>query len=224
MRRPTKSGVIGLVANALGRDYTSDNTDLAEMHFAVRADRPGHLTTDDQTAGGGSFPLMAADYVTNPDLAANPQLWVYGAPRADRRRATDQALRAPWKPSARTPVILSKAFIADGAFVAGLTGHDHLVDMVAEALLHPRRLLYLGRRRCALDSPPMYDRLATAEWVDTVPLLPNATTDHPRYWRETPPAPGTVGSCEQPGTAFGENRVIHFVSGVVVPPGPEAPC
>ncbi|WEH31948.1 type I-E CRISPR-associated protein Cas5/CasD [Streptomyces sp. AM 4-1-1] len=57
--RPTKSAVAGLIANALGRHWSADLSDLRAMTFAVRADRPGHLLTDDQTAGGGTFPSYA---------------------------------------------------------------------------------------------------------------------------------------------------------------------
>lgn len=55
--RPTKSGVLGLVANALGRDRGDDVSDLGRLVFAVRADRPGTVLVDEQTAGGGVFPL-----------------------------------------------------------------------------------------------------------------------------------------------------------------------
>ncbi|MGW2039474.1 type I-E CRISPR-associated protein Cas5/CasD [Streptomyces virginiae] len=47
---PTKSGVIGLLAAALGRDRTADLTDLAALRFAVRIDQPGTRLRDFQTA------------------------------------------------------------------------------------------------------------------------------------------------------------------------------
>lgn len=47
---PSKSGVLGLVAAALGRSRTADLADLAGMRLAVRVDRAGHLETDYQTA------------------------------------------------------------------------------------------------------------------------------------------------------------------------------
>lgn len=54
-RRPTKSTVIGLVANALGLAHDEPLHHLASMTFAVRADRPGREIRDQQTAGGGHF-------------------------------------------------------------------------------------------------------------------------------------------------------------------------
>jgi CRISPR system Cascade subunit CasD len=49
---PTKSGVVGLVAAALGRSREDDVSDLAEMRFGVRSDRPGETVRDYHTALG----------------------------------------------------------------------------------------------------------------------------------------------------------------------------
>lgn len=49
-RAPTKSGVIGLCACALGRKRTESISDLAELRFGVRTDKPGRLLTDFHTA------------------------------------------------------------------------------------------------------------------------------------------------------------------------------
>lgn len=46
---PTKSGVVGLLASALGRSREDDVADLAELEFAVRADQRGELVRDFQT-------------------------------------------------------------------------------------------------------------------------------------------------------------------------------
>jgi len=47
---PTKSGVIGLLAAALGRARTDDLSDLAALRFGVRIDQPGVRIRDYQTA------------------------------------------------------------------------------------------------------------------------------------------------------------------------------
>ncbi|QRZ61433.1 type I-E CRISPR-associated protein Cas5/CasD [Rothia sp. ZJ932] len=49
-KEPTKSGVIGLVAAALGRSREESVADLAELEFAVRVDHPGSLMRDYHTA------------------------------------------------------------------------------------------------------------------------------------------------------------------------------
>jgi CRISPR system Cascade subunit CasD len=47
---PTKSGVVGLLAAALGRDRTEDVSDLAALRLGIRVDREGTLKVDYQTA------------------------------------------------------------------------------------------------------------------------------------------------------------------------------
>ena len=49
-REPTKSGVIGLLAAALGRSRTENLDDLNELYFGVRLDQPGLLLRDYHTA------------------------------------------------------------------------------------------------------------------------------------------------------------------------------
>lgn len=49
---PTKSGVVGLLAAALGRDRAEDVSDLAALRMGVRVDKPGVLMVDYQTAQG----------------------------------------------------------------------------------------------------------------------------------------------------------------------------
>jgi CRISPR system Cascade subunit CasD len=63
---PTKSGVLGLLAAAQGRERTSDLTDLAALRFGVRIDQPGSRLRDYQTAGhfdtGKSMPVSERFY------------------------------------------------------------------------------------------------------------------------------------------------------------------
>ncbi|NLE97041.1 MAG: type I-E CRISPR-associated protein Cas5/CasD, partial [Propionibacterium sp.] len=49
-REPTKSGVLGLLAAALGRPRTAEIADLAGLRFGVRVDQPGKVMVDFQTA------------------------------------------------------------------------------------------------------------------------------------------------------------------------------
>lgn len=52
---PSKSGVIGLVAAALGRSRSDDISDLTAFRFGVRVDREGKLRRDFHTAGKSGF-------------------------------------------------------------------------------------------------------------------------------------------------------------------------
>lgn len=66
---PTKSGVLGLVAAALGRDREEDVADLAALRMGVRVDRKGVLGVDYQTAQG----VLRA----NLEGSGNVQSWRY---------------------------------------------------------------------------------------------------------------------------------------------------
>lgn len=61
---PTKSGVLGLLAAAQGRQRTDDIADLAGLEFAVRIDQPGNLERDYQTAreAGAKAPNLSTRY------------------------------------------------------------------------------------------------------------------------------------------------------------------
>ena len=48
-REPTKSGIVGLLAAALGRGRDDDIRDLAALRFGVRVDQPGTLMRDYHT-------------------------------------------------------------------------------------------------------------------------------------------------------------------------------
>ena len=56
-REPSKSGVLGMVAAALGMERDDDATlaALCALRMAVRVDRAGRLLRDYHTAGGGRF-------------------------------------------------------------------------------------------------------------------------------------------------------------------------
>ena len=49
-QEPSKSGVLGLICAALGRDRAESIDDLSALRFGVRADRPGVLLRDYHTA------------------------------------------------------------------------------------------------------------------------------------------------------------------------------
>lgn len=49
-REPTKSGVIGMLAAALGRKRDADISDLAALRFGIRVEREGRLLRDFHTA------------------------------------------------------------------------------------------------------------------------------------------------------------------------------
>lgn len=195
MERPTKSGVIGLVANALGRDFTDPIDDLAELRFAVRADKPGHMEGDYRMAGGGTFPLDARTELLNPRLNPNPSGRInYGAPRGSKNMA--------WTETAREGTIRTMSYLADAGFLVSLTGDRALLGRIAEAVSTPARMLGLGRRADVPAHPLLHAHLEGDrhhDWAQQVPLLDTATTTTPTFWAQTTPGHGLI-SYEQPNT------------------------
>lgn len=123
-REPTKSGVIGLLAAALGlrRDDAAGLQPLCGLRFGVRIDREGEFLVDFHTAG-------------NP----TPQ-----QVRAARRKG-----KAP-----DAPYVTRRYYLADAVFLVGLESEDEtLLQNLAWALGHPVYPLFLGRRSCPPTLP-----------------------------------------------------------------------
>ncbi|MFJ9461509.1 type I-E CRISPR-associated protein Cas5/CasD [Kitasatospora sp. NPDC101447] len=121
---PTRSGVIGLLASALGRHRGDNISDLTTLSLTVRTDRPGTVLRDLHTVGGG---LPASRTVTTAEGK---------------------------KRSGTTATLLShRYYLADAAFTAVVTAGPSLLDEWADALRHPFWPPYLGRRSCPPEGP-----------------------------------------------------------------------
>jgi len=123
-REPTKSGVIGLLAAALGlaRDDGQALQRLNGLRFAVRVDQEGQLLRDYHTANNPT-----------PD-----QIW------EARRRG-----KAP-----HAPYVTKRYYLADAIFLVGLESEDAaLLQQLQQALSHPVYPLFLGRRSCPPTLP-----------------------------------------------------------------------
>ncbi|MER7755273.1 type I-E CRISPR-associated protein Cas5/CasD [Kitasatospora sp. NPDC097643] len=121
---PTRSGVIGLLAAALGRKRGDDIGDLAALSLTVRVDRPGVILRDLHTVGGG---LPAARTVTTAEGK---------------------------KRSGPTATLLShRYYLSDAVFTAVITADPDHLDTWASALRNPHWPPYLGRRSCPPEGP-----------------------------------------------------------------------
>ncbi|MFF4078632.1 type I-E CRISPR-associated protein Cas5/CasD [Streptomyces sp. NPDC001777] len=229
--RPTKSGVIGLCAAALGlprepppEDPGNDPlAELAPLLFGVRADHPGKPVRDYHTVGAGRYPLRPRDLVTDHRRAAAAAALVdaetgntfghheledwYGAPK---RIAADPLSGALVSAEVRRNAMTTERwYLADAAFLVGLQHSDRrLLEEIAHALEHPKRLLWLGRKSC----PPSgqltlgVEPGTLAEVFARVALLPSpsearprAGDDRPWAWIESPrPVPGSGPVMDQP--------------------------
>nr|WP_221308458.1 type I-E CRISPR-associated protein Cas5/CasD [Nocardiopsis mwathae] len=71
---PTKSGVLGMLAAAQGRDRAADVSDLAELRFGVRVDQRGTRIRDFQTAHhtetGNAMPVSERFYLADAVFVA----------------------------------------------------------------------------------------------------------------------------------------------------------
>lgn len=93
-RYPTKSGVIGMIAAALGRSRDESVDDLGQLQFGVRVDRPGQVVTDFQTAKSKDH-----SYVTYRDYLSDAAFLV-GLSSENRAFLEDiqEALKSPGFP------------------------------------------------------------------------------------------------------------------------------
>jgi CRISPR system Cascade subunit CasD len=90
-RIPTKSGVVGLLATALGRKRDAPLEDLNALHFGVRVDQEGSVLRDFHVAKSETD-----SYTTHRDYLADA-IFLVGLESEDERflEELDQALRSP---------------------------------------------------------------------------------------------------------------------------------
>ncbi|MGC5000756.1 type I-E CRISPR-associated protein Cas5/CasD [Streptomyces sp. DT195] len=212
--RPTKSAVIGLCAAAMGRERTDPVDDLAAMVFGVRADHPGTPVRDYHTVGAGRFPLRPRDVITDhrraaavttsmeaadgPSFGHHELAGWYGAPKKITADPVSGTLVSA--ELSRSSLITERHYLSDAAFIAGLEHPDRaLLEEVAHALEHPKRLLWLGRKSCTpsgtLAAEILPGPIATAFAAKLLlpgPDGPDTTGRRPLAWLQAPP--GTRGA------------------------------
>lgn len=91
-REPTKSGIIGLLAAALGRSRADSVDDLCRLRFGVRVDQEGQLLRDFHTAHQGDKTAYVTERYYLCDAA-----FLVGLESEDRvfLQALERALRSP---------------------------------------------------------------------------------------------------------------------------------
>jgi len=119
-RSPSKSGVVGLCAAALGirRDEDERIEKLANLKFGVRMDNPGKLIKD--------FHMAHTEAFWDPD---------------DRSKIN--------RDNKNTSSYLTiRYYLSDATFLAGLEGDEDFLREIDSAIRAPMFPLYLGRRGC----------------------------------------------------------------------------
>lgn len=128
---PTKSGVIGLIACALGYREDEQIRPLSQKtHMGVRVDAPGRLITDYHTIGGGY------DYPTLLTAQGKPKKTPKGQPHTE---------------------ISLREYLCGASFLVAIQIKDQvdsgLIVQMAHALQNPVWPVFLGRKACVPATP-----------------------------------------------------------------------
>ncbi|MYS53270.1 type I-E CRISPR-associated protein Cas5/CasD [Streptomyces sp. SID6013] len=210
--QPTKSGVLGLLAAAEGRDREASLTDLIGLQLGVRVDQPGTLLRD---------------YHTYSDYRGVPLLSAKTNAKGQQTRTT---------PAKHTGVT-RRYYLQDAVFVAALRGPKALVQSLEEAVRNPAFPLSLGRRSCPPTGPvslglrtdsPLKEALEDVPWQagshrrrqaqgSTVSL--EATIEDPAGDQIALDVPDTYDL--KTGTRFVRRNVRHLW--VTIPSGSDRP-
>jgi CRISPR system Cascade subunit CasD len=217
-KEPSKSGVIGLLAAALGidRENWTDLEPLTRLSMGVRHDRAGVPKYDYQTVGQGTEEIVNSD--GNVQIRSRMILANGKYPSGDHLGEGVQSYRH---------------YLADAAFLVALEGEDRsLMERTHAALRDPVWPLALGRKSYVpsesiwiengLQDAPLRDVLARWPWIASQ-----------RKWEEPPEKllvsfeseDGTgVLKMDQPLSSFAERRFgSRFVRSEWIPLPQEVP-
>lgn len=117
-REPSKSGVIGMICCALGRDRSESLDDLNKLKMGIRVDKEGELELDFHTAGGA------------PNKKDGKPEGVYRASGGVKREG----------------IVSKRYYLADAEFIVGLEGDVDLLNKIHYAVAKPKWPLFLGRK------------------------------------------------------------------------------
>lgn len=163
---PSRSGLIGMLAAAMGNDRRERLDRYTGLGFTIRIDRPGRTMVDFQTVGGGR-------------------------PREETPPLADGGRRAEGKGT----IVSHRHYLADAAFTVAVTSSsEQLLEELRTALCAPIFGLHLGRRSCPPTGPLLLGSHddPTSALLHSVPLArdkPRADESVPvEFVTEQPPA------------------------------------
>lgn len=211
-KEPSKSGVVGLLAAALGidRENWTDLKPLTSLCIGVRHDRPGVAKYDYQTVGQGTEEVMNSDrkiQLRSRMILANGKY-----PSGEHLGEGVQSYRH---------------YLADAAFLVGIEGRDHpLLERTHAALRDPIWPLALGRKSYVPSEPiwiegglqdaPLLEVFAWWPWI----VSPRKWEDFPEKLLisfESEDGSGVL-KMDQPLSSFAERRFgARFVHSEWVP-------
>lgn len=199
-KEPSKSGVIGLLAAALGidRENWDDLEPLTRLAMGVRHDRPGVLKYDYQTAGQGTYEVTLSD--------------------GSKQKRSRIILANGTHPSGAhlgDGVQSWRYYLADAVFLVGLEGPERsLLERVHAALQTPFWPLALGRKSYVpsesvwleggLVDAPLLEALAAWPW-STTPRRGETAPERLLVSLESQDGSGAL-RMDQPLSSFTERR------------------
>ncbi len=142
---PTKSGIVGLLAAALGRRRVDPIEDLVALELGTRVDRRGTLLRDYHTL---------SDYRGRPLLSVS-----VGGDGRQKPVSTGS-----------TTAVTRRFYLADAVFVAAIGGAPDVLTALAAAVRRPAFPLALGRRCCPPTVPLMLPTADGSALWDGSPL------------------------------------------------------
>jgi len=120
---PTKSGVVGLIACAMGLKADDDLRQLSrQIRLGVRCDRPGVVLVDYHTVIGGVLS---------------------GKGKIKKTASIGKA----------ETVVSRRYYLCDASFLAAIAADPGLIETMAAAVQSPRWPVFLGRRACPPARP-----------------------------------------------------------------------
>ncbi|MBK9726218.1 MAG: type I-E CRISPR-associated protein Cas5/CasD [Actinomycetales bacterium] len=183
--QPTKSGVLGLIAAAQGRQRTESLDDLAALRFGVRIDQPGHLTRDFQTAirwadpAQPSMPLSYRYYLADAVFLAG----------IEGERSVMDALHAALRTPAYPLYLGRRSCPVEGELALGVVDSG-LVEALTE---HPwlASMRYRRSQGQAVHLPILVDAADTQDSHETARDVPVSFSPERREysWRHVAAAP-----------------------------------
>lgn len=208
---PTKSGVIGMIAAALGMARTEPLDRFRGLRFGVRVDQPGLLLDDFHTAhndAGESMPLSHRHYLSDAVFLAALE-----DPGGDTRlREYADALAAP-----HFPLFLGRRSCPPDGPIATWIVDGSLEDALRSA---PWQATEFHQRRCLRNARRFPNRLEAEIFVES----PDAATNDP----DTFILNDSPQSFDPRGRLWTERTVVRLRAvrprpTVEVPTSPDAP-
>lgn len=176
MDRPTKSGVVGIVANAMGRNRTDPIDDIAALTFSVVEIEKGYRNMDYRSIGGGTMPTTLTERIMNPYLGDEAG---YSAAYDTSTADDSMGYRIIRRDESRTSIFKTD-FLSNASFRVGLSGDPALLDAISQALFNPERPVFLGRKRYHPKYPDLRPEMHEIQDVSFL----SGINEGLRYWSE----------------------------------------